>query len=151
MSKHWTAKSVKDFMYRIASDFIVQLEKRSETEGITRERIATNLKVSAGRVSQVMNNPGNLTLKNIVQYAHVFGMKVAIVAYDDGDPGNTIGPVNSEIFEICWDRCGKPRDFFALGAGPAVARPTQETFMKIAGNFAMFEESMGDPPTLRTN
>jgi hypothetical protein len=41
-------------------------------------------------------------------------MKVAVVAYDDGDPSNEKGPINSEIFSVCWSQCGRPRDFFDL-------------------------------------
>jgi hypothetical protein len=36
------------------------------------------------------------------------------VAYDDGDPENHNGPINSQIFSRCWANAGKPSDFFAL-------------------------------------
>ena len=73
-------------------------------------------RVSPGRVSQVLNNPGNLTLKNTVRCARALGMKVAVVAYEDGDPKNKKGLVNSEIFHACWKNAGSPSDFFALSA-----------------------------------
>lgn len=41
-------------------------------------------------------------------------MKVALVAYEDGDSQNQSGPISSEIFAICWKRMGSPRDFFEL-------------------------------------
>jgi hypothetical protein len=112
--QHWTQKSIDDFVYRISSDFVVQLEKRLEQLGLTHKKLAKVLDVSEGRVSQVFNNPGNLTLTSTVQYARAGGMKVAIVAYDDGDPKNNTGPVSSEIFNICWKNAGSPRSFFAL-------------------------------------
>jgi len=70
--------------------------------------------VTDGRISQVLNNPGNLTLRKVVEYARALGMKVSIVAYEDGDPDNVSGPINSEIFNMCWKKAGCPNDFFGL-------------------------------------
>lgn len=113
MAKHWTAKGTDAFVYRISSDFVLQLEKKMNGE-VSQNDLARMLNVSKGRVSQVLNNPGNLTIKKIVQYSRALGMKVAIVAYDDGDPTNQNGPINSEIFSRCWQKQGSPRNFFAL-------------------------------------
>ncbi|MBI2836016.1 MAG: XRE family transcriptional regulator [Acidobacteria bacterium] len=118
---HWTNRDADDFLYRIAFDFVNQLEKALETEQVSQARLAKRLGVTEGRVSQVLNNPGNLTLKKVVQYARAIGRKVSIVAYDDRDGGNKMGPINSEIFAACWDRVGRPRDFFDLHASNATA------------------------------
>jgi transcriptional regulator with XRE-family HTH domain len=123
MRRHWTSRSTEDFVYRISSDFVLQLEKKMEEEKMSQKALAGRLRVSDGRVSQILRNPGNLTLKKIVEYSHVLGMKVSIVAYDDGDPHNDYGPVNSEIFHLCWKRAGAPRDFFALNNVTADVRP----------------------------
>ncbi len=114
--QHWTETSTADFVYRISSDFVDQLEKRLETYPLSQKELANKVGVTVGRVSQVFNNPGNLTLRNFVQYSRALGMKVAIVAYDDGDPQNQSGPVNSDIFNKCWIRSGRPHDFFQLAA-----------------------------------
>jgi transcriptional regulator with XRE-family HTH domain len=114
MRKHWTERSIEDFIFRIAADFIAQLEEKMESSGITQDELAKSLGVTKGRVSQIFNNPGNLTLKNVAKYARNLGMKASIVAYDDGDPGNEKGPINSEIFKICWDKAGKPHDFWTV-------------------------------------
>jgi hypothetical protein len=92
------------------------------------------LKVSEGRVSQVLNNPGNLTLRKIVEYVRALGRKVAIVEYDDGDHENLKGPVNSEIFATCWYTAGAPDDFFALESAAAnkmtyMIAPTPQPFI----------------------
>jgi hypothetical protein len=121
LAKHWTAKSTDAFVYRISSDFVLQLEKKMDGE-VSQNDLANRLKVSKGRVSQVLNNPGNLTLKKIVQYSRALGMKVAIVAYDDGDPTNQNGPINSEIFSRCWHKQGSPKNFFALNESTSVIR-----------------------------
>ena len=113
---HWTNASTKDFVYSIASDFVLQLEKKIEEGDVSQAEIANRIGVSEGRVSQILNNPGNLTLRNTVAYARALGMKVALVAYDDADPSNGKGPINSAIFEGCWRRAGMPRDFFELAA-----------------------------------
>jgi hypothetical protein len=115
LNRHWTERSIADFVYRISADFVLQLEKKLDSAGISHRAFASMAHVSEGRVSQVLNNPGNLTLTSTVQWARALNMKVAIVAYEDGDPDNKNGPVNSEIFHACWKRAGSPRNFFALG------------------------------------
>ena len=112
--QHWTSRSTKDFVYRISSDFAFQIEHKMNEEPISQSELAKRIGVSDGRVSQVLRNPGNLTLKNMVEYARALGMKVAIVAYDDDDPTNKNGPINSRIFTACWKKVGKPNDFFAF-------------------------------------
>ena len=111
---HWTERSIKDFRFRIVADFIAQLEKKIESLPITQNEIAKRLGVTKERVSQILNEPGNITLDNIVKYARALGMKVSIIAYDDGDSKNKKGPVNSEVFQICWEQLGKPQDFWDL-------------------------------------
>lgn len=110
--EHWTEKSTKDFLYRIASDFVEQVELRLEAKNMSRSDLAASLGVSKGRVSQLLNNPGNLTLEMIIRSARSLGMKVALVAYDDGDQKNERGPITAEVFRICWERCGKPADLW---------------------------------------
>ena len=111
---HWTMQSLGDFAYWVASDFTAQIETRLEAKEIARNDFAIRLNVSLSRVSQVLNDPGNLTLGNVVKYARALGMKVAIVAYDDTDPSNENGPINAEVFTKCWERLGKPKDLFDL-------------------------------------
>lgn len=117
---HWTQRSIEDFVYKISSDFAFQLVRKMDSEHLSQKTIADKLGVSVGRVSQVLNNPGNLTLKKCVQYAGILKMKTALVAYDDDDPDNNNGPVNSEIFYRCWQHAGRPRDFFELAESRSV-------------------------------
>jgi len=111
---HWTAGNNKAFLHAIAFDFIAQLQKRMEELPLKQEELAKKLGVTEGAVSKVLNNPQNLTMKTMVNYARAVGMKVAIVAYDDDDPQNESGPINSEVFSNCWENVGKPRDFWSL-------------------------------------
>jgi transcriptional regulator with XRE-family HTH domain len=121
VTKHWTSEDTDAFVYRIASDFVLQLEKKMDGS-LNQNDLARRLKVSKGRVSQVLNNPGNLTLKKIVQYSRALKMKVAVVAYDDGDSENRNGPINSEIFYECWQKSGRPNDFFSLANSTCLHR-----------------------------
>ena len=121
-TSHWTNQSADDFLYRVVFDYVSQLEKQMEAEGITQSELAQRLGVSEGRVSQVLNNPGNLTLKKMIQYARALKRKLAIIEYDDGDPENNNGPVNSEIFVACWRKLGAPKDFFQLDTATALAK-----------------------------
>lgn len=111
---HWTARNIEAFIQRITFDFIAQLEQRLGALPMNQAELAQKLEVSEGAVSQILNNPPNLTLKTIVKYARALGLKVAIVAYDDNDPNNDEGPVGSEIFSSCWERANKPRDHWSL-------------------------------------
>ncbi|MCX6630683.1 MAG: helix-turn-helix transcriptional regulator [Candidatus Solibacter sp.] len=114
LTKHWTERSIEDFLYRVGFDFVQQIEELMKPSGTSQTELAKKLGVTEGRVSQVLNNPGNLTLRKVIEYARALQKKVAIVVYDDGDPDNANGPVNAEVFARCWDRSGKPSDFFAL-------------------------------------
>ena len=112
MKTHWTARSVKDYLFRIAADFIAQLENKIESLSISQDEFAKRLGVTKGRVSQLINHPGNISLAKMIEYAQTLGMKVSVVAYEDDDPKNTKGPIDSEIFRICWEQLGKPHDFW---------------------------------------
>lgn len=113
-SVHWTAESVEDFQHSIAADFVRFIEHSMDVNGLTQAELASRLGVTEGRVSQVLNNPGNLTLRKIVEYARALNRKVAVVGYDDGDADNRNGPVRAEIFSASWEHIGAPVDFFAL-------------------------------------
>ena len=124
LAGHWTNASINDFLYRIGFDYIGQIQQAMETENVSQAALAKTLNISEGRVSQILNSPGNLTLRNIVEYARALGKKVAIVAYDDHDPDNHNGPINSRVFEQCWRDAGKPSDFFEISESPVASSTT---------------------------
>jgi hypothetical protein len=113
-SEHWTAGSIENFTYRIAADFLSQVETKIENGEISRAELAQRLSRTPGRVSQLLNNPGNLTVTSAVRLVRAAGMKVALVAYEDNDPDNNNGPVNSAIFNQCWKNMGAPTTFFEV-------------------------------------
>ena len=106
INRHWTERSIADFVYRISADFVLQLEKKLDLAGISHRAFAGMAHVSEGRVSQVLNNPGNLTLTSTVQWARALNMKVAIVAYEDGISVKQEWPGKfgdlSRLLEACW-------------------------------------------------
>lgn len=112
-TKHWTSNSIQNYTYRIASDFLAQVENHIEQFGPTKTELAERLQVTVGRISQ-MFNPGNFTVGSAVRLGGGAGMKVALVAYYDGDTENEKGPINSEIFYRCWKHMGSPSNFFEL-------------------------------------
>lgn len=113
-SAHWTAESNDAFLHKISFDFIAQLEKKMDALPLSQAALAKKLGVSEGAVSRILNNPQNLTLKTIVAYGRALGVKVSVLAYDDGDPHNERGPIDSEIFSACWKNSGSPRNFWDL-------------------------------------
>jgi transcriptional regulator with XRE-family HTH domain len=113
--KHWTQQSTNSFAYNISLDFFAQLEDRIEELNISRKELAERLGVSAGAVSQMLNSPPeNAHIETLARYARSLGLKVAIVAYDDGDPDNDKGPLYSGIFEKSWRAMGCPSDLGAF-------------------------------------
>ena len=137
-TKHWTERSVNDFLYRIGADFVRQIEKVMEETGTTNVALAEKLGVSASRVSQVLNNPGNLTLRAVIRFARAFGHKVSVVTYDDGDPQNETGPVRAEIFASCWESAGRPSDYFQTSESQV---STNEPFIIIVTRNRMDEQA----------
>ena len=67
--RHWTARRVGDFLYKLGAEFVDQLDVRLSALGIAQKQLAHRANVSEGRVSQVFNDPGNLTLKSMVTWA----------------------------------------------------------------------------------
>lgn len=112
--KDWTERSDADFIFSIAADFMDQIQQKMEDEGISQEQLADMLGVTAGRVSQLLHDPGNLTLQLTVKCARVLGLKASLFAYDDYDPTNELGAIAGEMFLRCWKRCGMPRNAWQL-------------------------------------
>lgn len=120
MPNHWTNNTYSDFAYRIASDFTSQIEMKLEALQLDRKGYAQLVGVKPSRVSQILNDPGNLGLESMVKYARVLGMKVAVVAYEDGDPHNNNGPIHSQVFYESWKKIGSPADFYDLKTCPQI-------------------------------
>ena len=129
---HWTSENIEALIHRITFDFITTIAKRLDAKPLTQAKLAKKLGVSEGAVSQVLNTPRNLTLKTIVNYTRAVGLKIALVTYDDGDPGNKRGPINSEIFTACWESVGKPEDFRQLKGLSAISLANVESPFKRA-------------------
>lgn len=138
--RHWTAESSDNFRYYVAFDFIAELERAMDTKGLLQKDFATLVGVSEGRVSQVFNNPGNLTLRSIVDWTRHLGKKVSVVIYDDHDSEGGLGPVPSDVFRICWEVSGEPRNHgelaayrleaIAYGGDTPASRPSPESVLR---------------------
>jgi len=134
---HWTERGTEDFFYSIASDFIDQLQEKMEALGMKQSQLAEAARVSKSYVSKVFKNPGNLSLETLVKFARTVGMKVSIVAYEDkNDPDNTRGPINSDIFRLCWERAERPADMWAIKE-MAVARTNSLSINHRLANFEL--------------
>lgn len=113
-NRHWTARSGRDFRYSVLSDFLGQLEDEVARRGWNDAELARRWRRTPGRVSQVLNNPGNLTLRSMIELSRVLGMKVAIVAYDDADSKDERGPIPAAVFVRAWEMAGKPAHLWQL-------------------------------------
>jgi transcriptional regulator with XRE-family HTH domain len=117
---HWTAENDEAFAHAVSADFVAQIEKTMESAGISQATLAQKLEVSEGAVSKILNNPQNLKLRTMITYAKALDLKISVVAYNDADPNNERGPINSEVFSACWENSGKPRDFWDLQTASAM-------------------------------
>ena len=106
--KHWSLESDIDLRTRISFDFLAQIEEKMDENGWSRADMASAMGVTKGRISQVFNNPGNLTLKTMMRMAVAVGSFVSVVAYSQGGEGHEAGPVISCVFEACWEKMNKP-------------------------------------------
>ena len=112
---HWTERSVEDFAYSVASDFVELLREKMDKLGWSNTRLAKAASVSKGRVSQIFKDPGNLEIVTMAKFARALRMKMAAFPYEDiDDPNNERGPINSEIFRICWENSKRPADMWAI-------------------------------------
>jgi len=121
---HYTADPV-GFRSHLALDCMDQVQRVMAESGITQRALAQQLGITEGRVSQLLNSPGNLTLDKLVQMAFAVDRKLGILLYDDDDRKHEKGPVFGEVFRRTWELAGKPRtgwdleelgnDFEALG------------------------------------
>ena len=137
-TKHWTEQSPEDFLYSIASDFVEQLREKMKRIGMSQAKLAKAAKVSKGYVSQVFNDPGNLSLVTIVKFAKAVGMKVSVVGYEDTDSeGSGRGPVNADVFRICWERQGKPVDMWSLKQQTTAATANTIDIRSLLDNYAL--------------
>jgi transcriptional regulator with XRE-family HTH domain len=116
--KDWTENSAEDYLFDIAAGFSDKIEDRLDELGMTQAGLAEKLGVTPGRVSQLINNPGNLSLKTMVRWARAVGLKLTVFPYDDGDSENFRGPVDAHVFLECWRMAGKPKDGWDLEKVP---------------------------------
>jgi transcriptional regulator with XRE-family HTH domain len=138
---HYTSTSQDALVERVTSDFIGQIAQQLEKAGISQSELAEKLGVSDPEVSQVLNlNRINLTLKLMTRYAFASGLKVAVVAYDDGDPTNQNGPIGSEIFSLSWEKLGKPRDVWAVNEANCATRK----YYSVPWRYSCTNSTLGD-------
>jgi transcriptional regulator with XRE-family HTH domain len=102
--KNWTESDIGNFLYYVGADFVDQLQASFDTLGITQRSFAQKLNVSEGRISQVFNDPGNLTLDTMIKWGRAAGLKTGVILYNDGDVKNVRGPLSGSIFIECWKR-----------------------------------------------
>lgn len=114
MKTHWTERSIKYYLFSIVADFTAQLEIKMESENISQDELAKKLGISKRRVSQILSVSKNISIENIIKFAKALDMDVSIVAYEDVKTKYERGPINSDIFRICWEKSGKPIDFWAF-------------------------------------
>ena len=106
-ASHWTDND-ESFKYFLAADFITQFEAIAESSGINQAEVASRIGVTPGRISQIINNPGNLTIETMVSLSRAVGAKSAFIVYSDNDPTNKYGPLSGSIFTECWKLAGSP-------------------------------------------
>ncbi len=111
--KHWTSRQ-EEFQFAVAFDFVADMVAAMEEKGTSQKELASRMGVSESRVSQLLNDPGNLTLATMVGMARALDHKISIVAYDDGDHQNLRGPVIPGLIRECWEVMGKPADQWQL-------------------------------------
>ena len=106
---HWS-ENLDNFRFFIASELMLTIDERLEELNLTRRDLAKKLGVAESAVSQRFSNPNNMSLKLMIEYLRALGMKLSLIAYDDGDYDNIKGPIPADIFTNIWEILGKPED-----------------------------------------
>lgn len=75
-------KSNEILCLNLWSDFTSQIEEALDVLGLKKTDLAEKVRVSKGRVSQIMNAPGNLTLSSMVRLSSAVGKKIEITLRD---------------------------------------------------------------------
>ena len=110
MSKQrWTSKTNEDYLFSVNYDFVYQLEQRKDHLKWDSKTLAQKIGIGKSWMSQILNNRGNMTLSLMIRCARALGLQVSVVAYDNHDE-----PVPSDIFRLCWEKCGRPSDAWAV-------------------------------------
>lgn len=142
--KHWTEEDIESFRYRLGSDFVEDLESKMKALGLNHVSLAKKKGVSQARVSQVFNNPGNLTLESMIEWSRAAGLKISVVVYDDGDAKNELGPIPAEVFQKCWELCGKPSTQWQLdevSTSMFMSIPSEQS-ESVFGNAVVFADTV---------
>lgn len=108
-NKSWVENSVENLKYFIGADFVDQLQTKLDSQGLTQRMFAEKLGVTEGRVSQIFNSPGNLTIDTMVSWGQTVGMKTGIILYGNSVDEELRGPLSGKIFYDCWRNMGAPR------------------------------------------
>jgi transcriptional regulator with XRE-family HTH domain len=96
------------FANHVLFDFIDTLDSRLEELGLSRREFASKLGVTEGRISQVFNNPANFTMRKMVEWSRILGLKVSLVSFEDKDDPSG-APVFSTSFKRSWEILGRPK------------------------------------------
>jgi transcriptional regulator with XRE-family HTH domain len=86
-------------------------------QGITKAVLAEKMQVSRSAITQLLSElrNNNFTLDTLLGLSGAVGLQCAIVLYQT--PNEDGAPVYAEIFARCWERVGKPKDFWELNDG----------------------------------
>ncbi len=95
----------------VKQDFLDQLKAYMREKKVTQSQLAKALGVSEGRISQVLNNPTNVTLLTSIKLVRALGLKMSVVGYDAEE---TAPHVSGEAMRAAWEAEGRPADFWDL-------------------------------------
>lgn len=106
---HWTSRDMHSYIFAVVSNFVIAVEIYMEEHGKNYKDLAKLLNAGIDEVMVKVNNPSTFSLADLYRWTKALGIKFIIFMYDDQDPSNIQGPLNTEILRQCWELLGKPR------------------------------------------
>ena len=106
---HWTEEGPTAFVHALVTSYVRDLNALLSSIEMGTKELGERSGLGKQAAQSTLENVLRWTTEKMVFWARTAGLKVSIVVYDDGDPDNEKGPVDSRCFYACWKKCGSPR------------------------------------------
>ena len=103
-----------DCLYKLSHQFTSQIKIAMDQGGLKYKDIAERMGLTPGRVSQIMHDPGNITLSTMIKLGNAVGLKTSVLLYDYNYDNLDDDHIIPSVFRACWRRLGSPKNMLDI-------------------------------------